>query len=128
MTQMFSARCNMASNQDLYVSIQPDPYRYSKSNVLSSQADLLTTLKHLHNLKVLSRQKRDLKIILRRHLSTVISLMDSISDKMPEVKTPKTKVEKYGVTEMKIKTDYAKRDEIDKELMNIQEKLRQLNG
>jgi hypothetical protein len=119
----------MASKEDLYVSIQPEPYRVSKLNVLTGQADLLNSLKHLQNLKVLARQKRDLKLSLHRNISTVLTMIESIKSKFPEVKSPKLpKVEKTEVVEVKKKVDYSKHDEIDDELMRINEKLRQLNG
>jgi len=119
----------MASKEDLYVSIYPGLYRRSKLNVLTGQADLLNVLRHINNLKVLARQKRDLKLALHRNFSTVLSMSESIKEKLPEVKSPKiSKLELPKMIEVKENIDYSKRDEIDEELTKIQEKLRELNG
>jgi len=119
----------MASKEDLYISINPESYKQSKLGVLTGQADLLTSLKHLHNLKVLARQRRDLKLALHRSFSTILSMSESIREKLPNVRSPKiAKPEIPEMIEIKKKVDYSKRDEIDEELMKIQEKLRELNG
>lgn len=119
----------MASKEELYVSVSPEEYKLAKLNILTSQADLLTTLKHMHSLKVLARQKHDLKIRLSRLFEKVLSDVDSIKEKMPLPKLPKS-VQKEIEPEIfaeKTKTDSVKHDEIDKELKAIQEKLRELN-
>lgn len=93
-----------------------------------SQADLLGTLKRLHNLTVLARQKQDLKKRLHKLFSSVLSDVDSIQDKMPTPKIPKS-IQKEKPEEIKIKKEtFAKRDDIEEELKAIQEKLRELNG
>jgi hypothetical protein len=58
-------------------------------------------------------------------------MSESIEEKLPEVKAPKTvKTRIPEMIEVKEKIEYSnsKRDEIDDELMKIQEKLRELNG
>lgn len=121
----------MASKEELYISVDPISYRISKSNILASQVDLLKALKHLHHLKVLSRQKKDLKIALHKHISTLLNLVESIKSKMPEPKIPKSifpVIEKKAeVAPIPKVVDYTKRTEIDEELMKIQEKLKELN-
>ena len=117
----------MASKEELFVSISPETYRINKSNILMSQADLLITLKRLHNLKVLARQKQDLKKRLHKLFAMVSSDIDSIQDKMPTPKIPKS-VHKEEEPTPKIKESFAKRDDIEDELKLIQEKLRELNG
>ena len=115
----------MASKEELYISIAPDDYRETKSNVLTSQADLLTTLKRLHNLKVLARQKSDFKKRLYRLLSSTVSCVDSVREEIPTTKLPKS-IQKEEPS--KLKESFSKREEIDNELMLIQEKLRELNS
>ena len=92
-----------------------------------SQANLLETLKRLHNLKVLARQKQDLKKRLHKLFSTVLSDIDSLQDKMPTPKVPKS-VKKETEVETKVKKSSSKNEEIEDELKAIQEKLRELNS
>ncbi len=116
----------MATKEELFVSVSPQVYRLAKSNVLMSQADLLSTLKRLHHLRVLARQKRDLKIRLHKLFESVSNEIDSLRDKMPTSKLPKT-IHKEEAPR-KIKESFARRDDIEEELKLIQEKLRELNG
>ncbi len=116
----------MASKEELFVSVSPEAYRLNKSNVLMSQADLLATLKRLHNLKVLARQKQDLKNRLHKLFSIVSSDIEALQNKMPTPKIPKS-IQKDEEVEEKTKESFAKRDEIEDELKAIQEKLRELN-
>ena len=106
----------MASKEELYISFSPESYKINKSNLL---------IKRLHHLKILSRQKQDLKKKLYQLFTSTLSEIDSIQDKMPTPKLPKT-VQKSE--EPKIKESFAKRDDIEDELKAIQEKLRELNS
>lgn len=115
----------MASKDELYISISPEDYRKTKSNVLISQADLLITLKRLHNLKVLARQKNDLKKRLYKILSSILSYIDSIKEEVPTTKLPKS-IQKEESP--KLKESFSRREEIENELIVIQEKLRELNS
>ena len=117
----------MATKEEIYVSISQDSYRENKSNVLMSKADLLETMKRLHNLKVLARQKQDLKRKLHKILSSTLSDINSIQEKIPTPKIPKT-IKKEIVEEIKTKQSLSKRDGIEDELKSIQEKLRELNS
>lgn len=117
----------MASKEELFISINPEFYRSNKSNILMSQADLLITLKRIHNLKVLARQKQDLKKRLHKLFSSTLSEIDSLQDKMPTPKMPKA-IKRDEKIDERPKRDFSKRDDIEDELKLIQEKLRQLNG
>lgn len=118
----------MASKEELFVSVSPEAYRLNKSNVLMSQADLLATLKRLHNLKVLARQKQDLKNRLHKLFSIVSSDIEALQNKMPTPKIPKSIQKDDEEVKEKTKESFAKRDEIEDELKAIQEKLRELNS
>mgnify|MGYP000597364157 CR=1 FL=1 len=117
----------MATKEELYVSISPDIYRVNKSNVLMSQADFLGTLKKLHNLKVLERQKQELRKKLYKLFTLVLSEINLIQRKMPTPDVPKT-----VHLEKKLKTkgmeSFPRRDNIEEELKIIQKKLRELNS
>ena len=115
-------------NEELYVSISPSSYRTNKSNILMSQADLLNTLKRLHNLTVLARQKHDLKKQLRKLFTSTLTEIDSLQEKMPTPKIPKS-IQREKFQENKIKKQtFSKRDDIEDELKQIQEKLKELNS
>ena len=116
----------MASKQELYVSITPKDYKENKSNILTSQADLLVILKRLHNLKVLARQKNDLKKRLYKLLSSTLSCIGSIQEEMPASKLPKSIQKEKEFAEVK---EYSSnQDDIEDELKLIQKKLRELNS
>ncbi|MFH1238217.1 MAG: hypothetical protein ABIH79_03060 [archaeon] len=115
----------MASKEELYLSIAPDDYRGTKSNILTNQADLLGTLKRLHHLKVLAGQKNDFKKRLYKLLSLTLANIDSIQEEMPTPKIPKS-IQKEEPA--KLKESFLRRDAIEDELRVIQEKLRQLNS
>jgi len=117
----------MATKEELFVSISPGAYRSGKSNILISQTDLLTTLKRLHNLRVLTRQKQDLKIRLNKLFSAVSSDIDSLQDKMPTPRVPKS-VHKAEEVKEEAKETFSKRNDIEEELRLINEKLRELNS
>ncbi len=115
----------MASKEELYISITPHKYRETKSQILISQADLLITLKRLHNLKVLARQKNDFKKELYRILCSILPYIDSIQEEIPIPKLPKSIRKEEPV---KLEESSSKRDEVENELRLIHEKLRELNS
>ena len=121
----------MATTEELFISIPQESYRKSKSAGLQSQAELLRSLRHLQNLKVLSRQKIDLKKQLHKKFASLEKQIDALQKNMPTPSIPKT------VSSHKIKTKaepfeakktFSKRDEIEEELMQIQAKLQKLNA
>ncbi len=124
----------MASEEELYISIDPDVYRANKLNTLTNQADLLSTLKRLQNLKVLARQKNDLKKKILRHLNTVKNHIETIQKTVPTPKVPR--IIKQREEELmepseepeEVQRQVSRRAEIEEELMTIQEKLRELNS
>jgi len=120
----------MASEEELYISITPDIYRTNKLNILTNQADLLSTLKRLQNLKVLARQKRDLKQKILRHLTTILSSIEGIQKGMPTPKVPKIIKKRKEESEMTEEAEepFTRRAEIEEELRIIQQKLKELNG
>ena len=121
----------MASEEELFISINPDSYRTNKLNILTNQADLLSTLKRLHNLKVLSRRKNDLKKKILRHLTTIRNGIESIKKGIPTPQVPRIiKQREEGLKEEpeEVQEQFTKRAEIEEELMTIQEKLRELNS
>jgi hypothetical protein len=121
----------MASTEELFISISPQIYRQNKSSGLMSQVELLHSLKHLQNLKVLSRQKNDLKGKFHKLLSSIIRQVDALQAKMPTPQLPET-VQKHekprSESVPKVKKISPKRDAIEEELIQIQAKLQALNN
>lgn len=121
----------MATTEELFISIPLQSYRKNKSAILLSQSELLQTLKHLQNLKVLSRQKNDLKIKLHKLFASIVRRTNSLQKKMPTSVLPKT-VSNHKIPkpekELIVKKTFSKRDEIEDELRLIQEKLQILNS
>jgi uncharacterized membrane-anchored protein YjiN (DUF445 family) len=120
----------MATNEELFVSIPPETYRYGKSAALMSQAGLLRTMKHLQNMKVLARERNDLKKRLLKLLSSTSKKLDSLKNKLPEPEIPKElRKKKTKKSAPLVKTEvFEEEDRIEKELKDIQAKLRQLNS
>jgi hypothetical protein len=117
----------MATKDEIYISLSPETYRQNKSQILKSQADLLNTLKHLHNLKVIAKQKAELKIRLDKLLSGVIKHLDVEKTQLPTPTLPKT-VRPEEEAKEPMTYSPSKREAIDKELQSIQEKLKELNA
>ena len=128
----------MASKEEIYLSLNKEDYKNSKSNILNSQANILKILKHFQNLKILSRQKDDLKKRLHKLSSSLISEIELIQNKMPSsnipeeiqinikkkeepLETPKPKSKPKRVV---VKRDLNKTQDIEDELREIQEKLK----
>ena len=123
----------MATTEELFVSIHPQIYRRNKSATLLGQADLLQVLKHLQNLKVLSRQKNDLRKQLYKLLSSTMTNIKALQEKMPTSKIPKT-VQRHETSKPKSeaiqpsKIPFSRKDEIEEELREIHAKLQALNA
>jgi hypothetical protein len=111
---------------EVYVSIERNNYRKNKANMLNCQANLLHSLKILHNLSVSARQKADLKRKLHTTSKNIIKEINLLKEKLPDVELPK-EVKKELKEKKEAKKDYTKRNLIDEELKQIQEKLEKLN-
>lgn len=119
----------MATSEELFISVSPQTYLENKSSTLMSQAELLHTLKHLQNLKVLSRQKNDLKKTFYKLASSISNQIDSIQKKMPTPEVPE-EISNHEVKQEphKTKKTSSRQDEIEEELRLIHSKLQQLNA
>ena len=119
----------MATKEELYLSIDRGIYAKNKSDVLRCQENMLNTMKHLYNLKVLARLKNDLKKTLYNLSKSTWSEIDKLQDKMPTSSVPKNvKYKSPEISKPKPKIDYSKKWDIEAELKIIQEKLRELNS
>jgi hypothetical protein len=130
----------MADEDELYISVNPETYRSGKANVLVCKSSSLTTLKKLNNLKILERQKNELKKELKKLFSSVRSDISEIQKLIPTTDVPK--FVKKAISPIKKKSTVSKESKIieenfkqqpkessiDFELRMIQEKLRELNS
>lgn len=124
----------MATSEELFMSIDPVSYRQSKSFILMGEIEVLHTLKRLQNLRVLSRQKSDLKKRLQKLLLSTLTQVESLQSIMPTPAVPKNIRKKeepkriIGVQISNQKRVLSKSEEIEEELKMIKEKLKQLNS
>lgn len=127
----------MAEEDELYISVHPDTYRGGKAGVLICKSNSLISLKKLHNLKILAKQKASLRDDLRRLFVSVKSDINSIQKMIPTTEVPKAirKVINPPRKKVVIKKEApliqevsSKTSSIDIELQMIQEKLRELNS
>lgn len=126
----------MTKEKSVYLSFQQDVYKKNKTTNLNAQVDVINSLKHLENLKVLGKKKNELKMRMQRLFENVLEQIESLDKKLPEPKIPKKIKEKLSepskdLTEAEIATKELEKNEdlseLDKEIQEIQQKLRQLN-
>jgi len=124
-------------DKEIYISFNREEYKKNKSNILNSQVDLLNIAQALQRLKKLRREESILKIQLSRMFSDVLENLDKIEEKIPTPDIPKSvkkelgAEEEFGVgaeEEFNEGVDEEKDRSIEEELINIQEKLRELNN
>lgn len=125
----------------LYISVDLDDYKKNKSNALRAQAEILKSVKRLHNLKYLYSQEAKLKKRLHKAFETITVSIERIEKEFPDGKLPKAIKEKIEPFEEKVTNQNQefekkkirkeldeKQSSIDLELQEIQEKLRVLNN
>lgn len=122
----------MAKEKPLYISVDYATYKNSKSTMLSSQVDLLNSMKHIHNLKQIKDDKFKTKMRLYSLFSSLLQDLERIDPKLPDIELPKEKkVKEISVREepvVKTRRSSPKQESIEAELLEIQEKLRKLNS
>jgi hypothetical protein len=123
---MFSAKYKMTF-EEIYVSVEQVNYRINKANLLGCQMNLLRCLRILKNLEIYNRQKNDLKKNLHKIMLNVKTEVGSLREKMPEFELPK-EVKKELKAKTEVKKDYKKKDAIDIELQEINDKIQKING
>lgn len=119
----------MVSEKELYVAIEPDEYRKNKASVLSTQADLLSSVRHLQKLGKLKAQKNNLKTHLYNLFESIKENLEVLEEQMPSPHLPKSISQ---IPERQEKDAFEQYDEkemrIEQELKEIREKLRVLNA
>ena len=115
--------------QELYVSLETNEYKKSKTDILNSQADLLNMMKYLENLKQIKQEKINLKIKLHTIFTQLIENLKNFEENLPTPKVPKSIQDKQKQTqETNPEQPFSRYEEIEGELREIQEKLKTLNS
>jgi hypothetical protein len=115
--------------EEIYISIKPEIYRENKSNILLAQAEFLHSMKRVQNLRILAKQRLELKSELHKFISSILAQVKKLEEKLPNPKIPKElqhKEIKKSISKKK-KID-PKSMEIDEEIQFINQKLHQLNS
>jgi len=115
--------------QDVYVSIDSNVYKFGKSELLKTQMNILTMQKNLDDLKKTKIQTIRKKLALKKLILTLKERINLLEKDIPVPIVPnhlKPKKEKKTKTIKEI--HISRRDMIEQELNDIQEKLRRLNG
>lgn len=114
----------------LHILFEREEYKRNKENILSSQIDLLNSMKSIQNLTKIKSEKAKLKIKLKKLFSSLSDDLENIQEKIPDPKIPrKSKIQSSKKPE--IEPDFEeqiKEQSIENELLRIQEKLEQLNA
>ena len=128
----------MATKDEIYVSVDLDYYKKNKANVLASQVDTLNSIKHLRNLNQMIKQEKNLKLRLKELFISVKKNLEKLEDSLPTATLPKSIREKSlpieitgdfeQLTQQSIIEKQEEQEFIDKELAEIQAKLKQLNA
>lgn len=121
---------------DIYVSFDRIEYKQSKASLLNSQIDLLNAEKHLQNIKQIKARKAKLKHQLYNLFNELLTSLENLEDSMPDDKIPKSVKNKLETEEKPIiktphpqeQTKSPEENQLDQQLQEIQEKLKQLNA
>ena len=117
----------MSGQEDVYVSFEAKEYLDSKAEVLKIHMGVLNFIKKVQGLGELRELKVKQRGLLKRKISEFGQNLDRFESCLPEPSVPKKskiKVETEGWKELDI--EKPKRNEIDEELAEIQERLKLL--
>lgn len=112
-------------------------YRKAKQSILKTQEELVLSTGHLNELKLINKEKGKLKIRLHELFERVSKNIETLEKQMPKPKIPKFLQDKTTKTINRTRVSssidlgqdeyYNKHQSIEKELLEIREKLRKLN-
>ena len=122
------------SDKSLFISISPEEYKSNKNDLLNSQTEVLNSMKNMHRMVQLKREKTKLKNRMNRLLNSLLKDIDELEVQLPKPKIPKKiREKKQSITqpiqiEEKFEEEIEQQDKIEQELLNVREKLKKLNG
>lgn len=122
--------------QDLYVSFLSDDYKDNKAELLNTELASLNSLKHLETIRQIRREKAILKMSLKQQIESILERIKDLKDKLPEVPSERhghhdiheKHLVKIKEKHMQDKESDRKLQEIEKELLEINAKIRKLNS
>lgn len=117
----------------VYVSLNSEEHRSGRSEILRAQAEILHILKKLSRIERVQREKDIYKINLIKQYRSLLKSIGKFQDKIPEPRIPKILKTKQEEVIEEIHSEIFQESGIDlnaveKELLDIQKKLKQLNG
>lgn len=108
----------MSTSDIKYVGLNPAQMQFGKKNLLYAEMELLTGLKHLKKYKELRKQEFTAKNLLKKAIISLNKEMKRISDLLPEIP--------YGNNSLDITKTIKKRDTLEKEILELQQKIEEL--
>lgn len=119
----------MVQEKEVYISIRPEEYKHNRSQLLNTQMDILDALKHLEKLKLIRKQQNIFKQKVHLCFEKIIFEIEGLEKILPNSHIPKI-VKTHKIKESILKEDKktTKEERIEQELLDIQEKLKILNG
>ena len=131
------------ANEDVYVSLTSEEQRKYRSELLLAQTEVLNLIKKMQTVKDIRSEKAEYRQKLAREFATVLAGIKRFNEKMPSPKIPKNFLDKGPVGDVApiVKTIAVEKnyvapqgestmdeDALEKELREIQEQLRMING
>ena len=137
----------MATTEELYISLDPQEYKQGKTQILSTELDIITPIRHFRSIRKLAAQKAILKSRLHKLFESIAKSTEFIETHMPKPSIPKSlqnvigqRAQKAAIPKENLSqtAKQAEREEqepkmdaqdrrLDNELQEIQAKLRMLN-
>ena len=116
------------TQEDLFLSFDSRESKLGKALILNSEIDLLNALKRLNKIGRLKQQKNKLKLQLHKLTNAILTSMENLEGFLPDPDISEIR-EKLGddVEEFDDFDHEVKQSSIEKELREIQEKLKKLN-
>ena len=118
----------MKNDNLVYVKFDYDEGVQSKKIILSSEMNMIRILKIIKNYHSFRTEELKLKLKLYKKIKEINAKIKKIQDNLPEVETSKKL--KKGVEKIEIKKSKEKKYDLDleKQLMEIRGKLKELEG
>ncbi len=114
----------MKDKSDLYLSVPFNEYKLGKSLVLHSHIELLNVMKSMEKLREIKREKNILKLRLHKTLGEIKNKIDKVEKDLPHLKITKPPTPQKPRAEPR----FPKEEVIEKELIDVKEKLKELTS
>ena len=108
----------MSTSDIKYAGLKPAQMQFGKKNLLYAEMELLTGLKHLKKYKQLRKEEFTAKNLLKKTIVNLNKELKKISDLLPEIP--------YGDNSLNISKAIRKRDTLEKEILELQQKIAEL--